>query len=196
MSGYRARPAQNNLSLSIFQSSHYRIICLRPMRKSTIRTIFYRLSFLLQKFGISRAILQIIQGTVAEQTVKILQSLMAGKIFAFPVFKKTIRIFHLYNPSFYERHQCATKQFHRLSLYIFACSRRMTSYFPFYHYIILVQVANTLIKSSSTDQFPQLFHRSPRRIIKTMPHYVLAAQHHKERPYKKKHIIESIEKNS
>jgi hypothetical protein len=62
----------------------------RLMGKGTVGAHLDGASALFAELRFSGAMLPVIQRTVAEQAVKILKSLMAGKIFAIPVFKKTI----------------------------------------------------------------------------------------------------------
>jgi hypothetical protein len=62
----------------------------RLMGKGTVGAHLDGAPVLFAELWFSGAMLPVIQRTVAEQAVKILKSLMAGKIFTIPVFKKTI----------------------------------------------------------------------------------------------------------
>jgi hypothetical protein len=62
----------------------------RLMGEGTVGTHLDGAAVLFAELRLSGAMLPVIQRTVAEQTVKILKSLMAGEIFTIPVFKKTI----------------------------------------------------------------------------------------------------------
>lgn len=72
------------------------------MRKGTIRTFLDLFPLHLYILVIPRTILYMIKRTITEQTIKLLQISMAGKIFTFSVFEITVRIFHN-NPSFLSR---------------------------------------------------------------------------------------------
>ncbi len=74
----------------LLQSLYHTVIISRLMRVCTVGTVLYSSPVLLYIRRISRAVFPQIQRTVAKQTVKVLQSLMAGKIPAIPVFKKTV----------------------------------------------------------------------------------------------------------
>ena len=76
------------------QKPDHHIIIPRLVGKRAAGTVFEPFSAAFQIRGISRTVFLCIQRTVAEQAVKISHLLMAGKIFAWPVFKKTIRMFH------------------------------------------------------------------------------------------------------
>lgn len=65
------------------------------MGKRTICTVFYLSPVFVNIFGIARTVFPDIHRTVTEQAVKVLQALMTGKIPAFPILKKPIRIFHV-----------------------------------------------------------------------------------------------------
>ena len=83
-------------SISLLHKPPYHLfIILRPVRKHTAGTVFDPLSTSLLIYGIPRAVLLCIQGTETKQAVKIPASFMTGKIFTFPVLKKTVRIFHI-----------------------------------------------------------------------------------------------------
>lgn len=64
------------------------------MGKGTVGADFNRPAFLLNVAGIARTALSVVQRTIAEQAVKLRQSLMARKKLARCVLKKTMRIFH------------------------------------------------------------------------------------------------------
>lgn len=71
------------------------------MREIAIRTDLQPLPVFLPVLGRPRTILQMIHGTVAKQTVKLLCPLMAREKFACTVFKKTIRILHMCLPFYF-----------------------------------------------------------------------------------------------
>lgn len=71
------------------QPDHF-IIILRLVREGTVRTLPNPFSADFDIARISRTIFQMIQRTVAKQTVKIRQSLMTGEIFTRLIFKKAI----------------------------------------------------------------------------------------------------------
>ena len=60
------------------------------MRESAIAAVLDLPAVFLKIPGIPRAMLQPVHGAVAEQTVEVCKSLVAGKIFAILIFKKTI----------------------------------------------------------------------------------------------------------
>lgn len=65
------------------------------MRERAVRTILYLFFVFFKIFWIARTVFPQIHGTITKQTVKVLQSLMAGKIPTLPVLKKPIWIFHI-----------------------------------------------------------------------------------------------------
>ena len=76
--------------LRLPQDLHNRIIMLRIMREGAARAILDPPAVLLEIPWIPRAVLQAVHGAVAEQAVKVRQSLMTGEIFTIFIFKKTI----------------------------------------------------------------------------------------------------------
>ena len=63
---------------------------LRIMREGAARAILDPSTIFLEIPGIPGAVLQAVHGAVAEQAVKVRQSLVTGEIFAIFIFKKTI----------------------------------------------------------------------------------------------------------
>ena len=63
---------------------------LRVMREGAAAAIFDPSAVFLETPGIARAMLDPVPRTVAEQTVEVRQSLVAGEIFTVSVLKKTI----------------------------------------------------------------------------------------------------------
>lgn len=84
--------------LRLPQDLHDHIIMLRIMREVTARAILDPPAVFREIPGIPRAVLQAVQGAVAEQAVELRKALMAGKIFTIFIFKKAIRIFHFQYP--------------------------------------------------------------------------------------------------
>ena len=84
--------------LRLPQDLHDRIIMLRIMREVTARAILDPPAVFREIPGIPRAVLQAVQGAVAEQAVELRKALMAGEIFTIFIFKKAIRIFHFQYP--------------------------------------------------------------------------------------------------
>ena len=80
--------------LRLPQDLHDRIIMLRIMREGTARAILDPPAVFREIPGIPRAVLQAVQGAVAEQAVELRKSLVAGEIFTIFILKKAIRIFH------------------------------------------------------------------------------------------------------
>ena len=76
--------------LRLPQDLHDRIIMLRIMREVTARAILDPPAVFREIPGIPRAVLQAVQGAVAEQAVELRKALMAGEIFTISVLKKTI----------------------------------------------------------------------------------------------------------
>ena len=76
--------------LRLPQDLHNRIIVLRIMREGTARAILDPPAVFREIPGIPRAVLQAVQGAVAEQAVKLRKALVAGEIFTISVLKKTI----------------------------------------------------------------------------------------------------------
>ncbi len=66
------------------------VVILRLMGKGTIRTVLDPSSIFLQVCRISRTVCAQVQRAVTKQAVEFLKALMAGKILAIPVLKKTI----------------------------------------------------------------------------------------------------------
>lgn len=60
------------------------------MREDAARAILDPPAVFLEIPGIPRAVLQTVHGAVAEQTVEICKSLVAGEIFTISVLKKTV----------------------------------------------------------------------------------------------------------
>ena len=84
--------------LRLPQDLHDRIIMLRIMREGTARAILDPPAVFREIPGIPRAVLQAVQGAVAEQAVELRKALMAGEIFTIFILKKTIGIFHFQYP--------------------------------------------------------------------------------------------------
>lgn len=80
--------------LRLPQDLHNRIIMLRIMREGAARAILDPSAVFLEIPGIPRAVLQAVHGAVAEQAVKVRQSLVTGEIFTVFILKKSIGIFH------------------------------------------------------------------------------------------------------
>lgn len=74
----------------LLQLFHHPAVIFRPVRKDTVRTVADLLPAAFDRDRRSRTLVQKIQGAVAEQAVKIVKPLMAGKIPAVPVFKKSV----------------------------------------------------------------------------------------------------------
>ena len=64
------------------------------MRKGAARAIPDPSAVFLEIAGIPGAVLQAVHGAVAEQAVKVRQSLVTGEIFTVFILKKSIGIFH------------------------------------------------------------------------------------------------------
>ena len=60
------------------------------MRKYAAGTVFNLFAVPCEISWVSRTVLPLVQGTIAEQAVKILQPLMARKILALLILKKTV----------------------------------------------------------------------------------------------------------
>lgn len=80
--------------LRLPQDLHNSIIMLRIMREGAARAILDPPAVLLEIPWIPRAVLQAVHGAVAEQAVKVRQSLVTGEIFTVFILKKSIGIFH------------------------------------------------------------------------------------------------------
>ena len=80
--------------LRLPQDLHDRIIVLRIVWEGAARAILDPSAVFLKIPGSPRAVLQAVQGAVAEQAVELRKSLVAGEIFTIFIFKKAIRIFH------------------------------------------------------------------------------------------------------
>lgn len=82
----------------LFQSLDDLIIVFWLMGKRTVRAIFYLFSMICHICWIPRTGFQGIHRTVTKQTVKVFQPLMAGKIPARIILKKTMGMFHIFLP--------------------------------------------------------------------------------------------------
>ncbi len=71
------------------------------MRISTSGAYLLEFPVLFGKHGLPRTVPHKIQGTVAKQTVYIIKPLMAGIIFAFPVFKIAVGLILLLSHPFF-----------------------------------------------------------------------------------------------
>ncbi len=60
------------------------------MWKRTVCTHLDRFAVFLHKSGIARTLLPVVQRAIAEQTVKLVQSFMAGEIFTLCIFEETM----------------------------------------------------------------------------------------------------------
>ena len=83
------------IPVSLRKQGNHPVIIFRLMRKCTVCAVFYLSPVTFQIYRISRTILPCVQRTVTKQTVKLIKPLVAGKIPAFSVFKKSMGIFHL-----------------------------------------------------------------------------------------------------
>ena len=84
--------------LRLPQDLHDRIIMLRIMREGTAWAVLDPSAVFLEIPGIPGTVLQAVHGAVAEQTVEVRQSLVAGEIFTIFILKKAIWIFHFQYP--------------------------------------------------------------------------------------------------
>lgn len=84
-----------------FQHLHNYIVVFRLMGKRAFCTVLDSFSIYINISRIPRTVFPRIHRTVTKQAVKVLQSLMTGKILTRLILKKTMGIFHLCFPYFW-----------------------------------------------------------------------------------------------
>ena len=70
------------------------IVVLRPVRECAVRADFDSSAFLLVRARIARAVLEMVQRAVAEETVHLLDAFVAWVVFAVSVLEIFMRVLH------------------------------------------------------------------------------------------------------
>ncbi len=83
----------------LFKLSHYFVVIFGLMRKGAESAVLYAFAVSLYEGRTAGAVGADIKRAVAEKAVEIFNALMAGEIFAVPVFKKSAAVFHTKAPS-------------------------------------------------------------------------------------------------